>query len=225
MLVASALCDMPAAEHPIQATIYVSPEGTGSGSSAGSPCSLIAARDKVRKINGTMTGDIVVQLAGGVYRMTQPLELLETDTVHDSGTNGFDIIYQAAPGSRPVLSGGLALKNWTLFNKEKNIYRAQVPAGTQSRQLYVNGVRAERARGDLRPAGWFKIDSGWGCLDQSIAKWRNPSDIEIVSRSSWPRSRSTRSRPRPSRSLSPNRANRHRPRSPRRHRSRPPGSI
>ena len=185
MLVAVALCDLSAAEHPIQATIYVSPEGTGTGSSPASPCSLLAARDKVRKINGTMTGDIVVQLSGGVYRMAQPLELLETDTIHDSGNNGFDIIYQAAPGARPVLSGGLALKNWTLFDKEKNIYRAQVPAGTQSRQLYVNGVRAERARGEIQPKGWFKIDSGWGCLDQAIAKWRNPSDIEIVSRSSW----------------------------------------
>ncbi|MEI8122139.1 MAG: hypothetical protein WCI20_08800 [bacterium] len=185
MLLAAALCDLSAAEHPIQATIYVSPEGAGNGSSPASPCSLLAARDKVRKINGTMTGDIVVELAGGVYRMVQPLELLETDTIHDSGNNGFDIIYQAAPGARPVLSGGLALKNWTLFDKEKNIYRAQVPAGTQSRQLFVNGLRAERARSELRPKDWFKIESGWGCLDQSMAKWRNPSDIEIVSRSSW----------------------------------------
>lgn len=173
------------ASNPIQSTIYVSPDGKGTGQSADSPCSLLAARDMVRKMNGKMTGDIVVQLAGGVYSMTEPLELIESDTIHDSGGNGFDVIYQAAPGARPVLSGGLVLDHWSLFDKERNIYRASVPAGTQSRQLFVNGLRAERARGELQPKDWFKIDSGWGCLDQSIAKWRNPSDIEIVSRSSW----------------------------------------
>jgi hypothetical protein len=183
-VIAALSCSLFAA-NPVQMTIYVSPDGKGSGRAADSPCSLMAARDQVREINGRMTGDIVVQLADGVYHMTQPLELIESDTIHDSGNNGFDVIYQAAPGGNPILSGGLLLKNWTLFDKEKNIYRAQVPAGTQSRQLFVNGLRAERARGELRPKGWFKIDSGWGCLDQSIAKWRNPSDIEIVSRSSW----------------------------------------
>ena len=173
------------AANPIQATLHVSPDGQGNGRSADSPCSLLAARDQVRKINSHMTGDIVIQLADGVYTLTQPIELLESESVHDSGNNGFDVVYQAAPGAHPVISGGLDLTRWTLFDKEKNLYRASVPAGTQSRQLYVNGLRAERARGELHPKDWFKIPSGWGCLNLSVAQWRNPSDIEIVSRSSW----------------------------------------
>ena len=166
-------------------TLYVAPDGSGSGLSAKTPCSLTAARDKIRTINGKMSGDIVVQIADGVYNLTQPLELIENGAIHDSGCNGFDIIYQAAPGAHPILSGGLVLQNWSLFDKEKNIYRAAVTPGTQSRQLFVNGTRAERARGELQPKDWFKIASGWGCMDLSVAKWRNPADVEIVSRSSW----------------------------------------
>lgn len=173
------------AANPVQTTIYVAPEGKGSGRSVDDPCSILVARDLVRTINGKMTGNIIVQFADGIYQMVQPLELIESDTIHDSGSNGFNIVYQAAPGANPTLSGGLELKEWSLFDKHKNIYRAKVPPGTQSRQFFINGVRAERARGESNPKSWIQIDSGWGCLDQSLAKWRNPSDIEIVTRSGW----------------------------------------
>ena len=168
-----------------QATIYASPNGSGSLGTKEAPCSLTGARDIVRTMNRNLTGDIVVTLRGGLYQLDAPFQLTESDQIHDSGCNGFRIIYKAFTGETPVLSGAIPVSGWTLFDKEKNIYRAKVPEGTQSRQLFVNGVRAERARGELHPKDWFKIESGWGCLDLSIAKWRNPSDIEIVSRSSW----------------------------------------
>lgn len=165
--------------------LYAAPDGSGNLATKEAPCSLTGVRDLIRTINRSMTGNIVVLLRGGLYRLQKPFELLESDSVHDSGTNGFSITYRNAPGETPVLSGAIPVTGWTLHDKEKNIYRASVPAGTQSRQLYVNGIRAERARGELRPKEWFKTESGWGCLDLSVAKWRNPSDIEIVSRSSW----------------------------------------
>ena len=90
-LIAALACSSFASS-PIQSTIHVSPDGKGTGQSADSPCSLLAARDMVRKMNGKMTGAIVVQLAGGIYSMTEPLELIESDTIHDSGGNGFDVI-------------------------------------------------------------------------------------------------------------------------------------
>lgn len=165
--------------------LYAAPGGSGNLATKEAPCSLTGVRDLIRTINRSMTGNIVVLLRGGLYRLQKPFELLETDSVHDSGADGFRITYRNAPGETPVLSGAIPVTGWTLHDKERNIYRASVPAGTQSRQFYVNGIRAERARGELRPKDWFKTESGWGCLDPSVAKWRNPSDIEIVSRSSW----------------------------------------
>ena len=170
---------------PVQATYYASPSGSGTLGTKEAPCSLTGVRDLVRTVNKNMTGDIVIYLKGGTYRLNAPFQLQESDAIHDSGSNGFKIIYKAAPGETPVISGSIPVTGWTLFDKGKNIYKASVPAGTQSRQLYVNGQRAERARSPLHPQGWFKSQTGWGCLDQSIAAWRNPTDIEIVSRSAW----------------------------------------
>ena len=168
-----------------QTTMYVAPNGSGNQGTQESPCSLSGARDLVRTMNHSMTGDLVILLRGGTYRLDAPFQLTESESIHDSGSNGHRVIYRAFPGENPVFNGAIPVTGWTLFDKEKNIYRAKVPAGTQSRQLFVNGTRAERARGELRPKDWFKTQTGWGCLDLSLANWRNPSDIEIVSRSSW----------------------------------------
>lgn len=128
-----------------------------------------------------MTGDIVVNLAGGVYRLGAPLEL----TAQDSGRNGFKVIYQAAAGARPVFSGGRAVTGWQLVDAERDLYRASVPAGTWSRQLYVDGVRAVRARSVENPAGLTKNATGFAAADPAYASWANPMDVEIVSRNSW----------------------------------------
>jgi hypothetical protein len=165
--------------------LYASPGGSGSKGTREAPCSLTGARDLVRTLTGTQAGDIVVLLRGGTYRLREPFGLLESDQVHDSGGNGFKVVYRNAPGETPVLVGSVPVTGWTLFDREKNIYRAAVPPGTRTRQFYVNGVRAERARSDLHPTGWFKTKEGWACPDLSPASWRNPADIEIVSRSSW----------------------------------------
>ena len=79
-------------------TLYASPSGTGTSCSATQPCSLAAAQAAVRSQNGTMSGDIVVQLADGVYRLSAPLRL----TAADSGTNG----YTRAVAGGPVGASG-----------------------------------------------------------------------------------------------------------------------
>jgi hypothetical protein len=184
LLAVDSIASVPAS-CAVQATICAAPNGSGTKGTQDAPCSLRGARDLVRSINRAMTGDIVVLLRGGTYRLESPFQLTESDLLHDSGSNGHHVVYRAFPGEAPVLSGAIPVTGWTLYDKAKNIYQAKVPAGTQSRQFFVNGIRAERARGELRPKNWFKTQTGWGCLDLSIANWRNPSDIEIVSRSSW----------------------------------------
>ncbi|MEU4745464.1 right-handed parallel beta-helix repeat-containing protein, partial [Actinosynnema sp. NPDC023658] len=81
-------------------TLYASPSGSGTACSATQPCALPAAQAAVRSQAGSMSGDIVVQLADGVYRLSEPLRL----TAADSGTNGYRVLWQAAPSARPVIS-------------------------------------------------------------------------------------------------------------------------
>ncbi len=169
-----------------QAVLYAAPDGAADApGTASAPCSLEAARNLVRKMNGAMTGDIVVNLKGGTYSLKSPFQLKEDATTHDSGTGGFNVIYRAAPGETPILSGGIAVTGWTLFDPAKKIYRAKVPAGIYSRQLFVNNRRADRARGPLEPDGWTKTETGFTITDTSMQHWGNISDIEVVSRSSW----------------------------------------
>ena len=142
----------PAVSHAAtMSTVYASPAGSGTDCSAAVPCSLTQARTAVRALSGAMTGDVVVQLAGGVYRLAAPLTL----GAADSGANGYRVIWQAAPGTTPVLSGGQQITGWTLHDSASNIYAAAVPAGADSRQLFVDGVLAPRAaiginRSDVR---------------------------------------------------------------------------
>ncbi|WP_236059631.1 ricin-type beta-trefoil lectin domain protein [Actinacidiphila acididurans] len=122
-------------------TLYVSPTGSGTSCSATAPCSLAQAKTSVEAIDANMTGDVVVQLAGGTYRPAAPLVLGGAD----SGSNGHSVIWQAAPGESPVISGGQQVTGWTVKDAANNIYAASVPAGADSRQLYVDGALAPRA--------------------------------------------------------------------------------
>ncbi len=106
---------------------------------------LERARDVVRKFNGEMTDDIVVHIGAGVFELSDTFEL----TSQDSGTNGYRVIYEGAGKEQTVISGGVELDGWTLHDAENNIYSASVPEGLNFRQLYVDGVKAVRARSGL----------------------------------------------------------------------------
>src|ERR1700761_9276412 len=81
--------------------LYAAPTGTGSSCTAVRPCSLPGAATKVRAIDRDMKSDIYVDLFGGDYRLTQTFQL----GPQDSGTNGFQVVYQPVPGQQPVLNG------------------------------------------------------------------------------------------------------------------------
>lgn len=170
--------------------IYASPNGSGSLCSELSPCSLEGARDKVRTMNASMTEDIIVLLRGGTYSLSSPFELTESSTVHDSGTNGYNVIYRAYPNETPILSGGQSIPGtaWTLHDSMNNIYKADV-GSLQTRQLYVNGIRAERARGETFPSGFARTSAGYTLPSTGsyagMAGWDNIGDIEMVIFYQW----------------------------------------
>src|SRR5260370_39288016 len=54
-----------------------------------------------------------------------------------------------------------------------------------SRQLYVNGLRAIRARGPLSPSGFSQTSTGFTTGDSAMQSWGNPTNIELVTRNAW----------------------------------------
>lgn len=175
-----------------QATYYVAPNGsdTNPGTLVAPFLTLGRARDVVRTVNAAMTGDIVVYLRGGTY----PVGATIVFGTADSGSGGFSVKYVGYPGERPLLTGGTPLMGWTLSDAAKNIY---VSTGVSSRfrQLYVNGVKAIRARTpNLGPAGAPNFNRITGAdlvahnvqvAASAVAPWGNLTKVELHLMVNW----------------------------------------
>ncbi|HEV3173826.1 MAG TPA: discoidin domain-containing protein [Actinocrinis sp.] len=166
-------------------TLYAAPDGHGGTCSQDRPCSLSDAQHRVRDLTRSMSSDVVVQLADGTYRLSEPL----TFTAADSGTGGHQVIWQAAPGAHPVLSGGRQITGWRLIDPATGLWSA--PANGSTRQLYINGARIPVAQGTA-PVALTQTTTGFTAADATYAGWRNPSGIEFVftgGNGSWTESR------------------------------------
>jgi hypothetical protein len=162
-------------------TLYASTGGNGASCTLDNPCSLAKAQQTVRTLAPTMSGDITVDLRGGTYQLASSMNF----TPADSGTSGHTVVWQAYPGETPVFSGGQKVSGWQLYDSGNGVYRAAVPTGTQSRQLFVNGVRADRARSALNPAGFTVTATGFTTSDPRYLSWTNPGSMEIVHLNAW----------------------------------------
>ncbi len=180
---------------------WVSPEGddAGPGTRHAPFRTLERARDAVRAVNGKQGPgkDIVVFLMGGTYRLKRALVL----DARDSGRNGGDVVYRAAPGEHPVISGATPVTGWAPYDPDLGIYRAEVGPG-ETRQLYVNGRRATRAATEPYPAGFLPVFFQIAGIpltggiefvptDLNPGRWKNPSDwkhphdVEAVIVTQW----------------------------------------
>ena len=163
---------------PAAVNFYVSPSGSDSnaGTSQDSPFqTLQKAQAAVRAVDQATAGPVTVYLAGGDYRLTSPL----TFTTADSGTNG-DVWWRAESGAAPVISGGTKITGWTEHDKSKNIWSAPAPASLSTRQLYVNGTRAQRASGSV-PVKLTQTSTGYTTASgDPMASWPNQSGIDFI---------------------------------------------
>ena len=147
------------------AELYVAPDGNDAWSgtlaapnadkSDGPVASLTGARGVLRKLRAAKSaaGAVRIVVAAGRYSMTEPLTLQP----QDGGTKDAPVTYEAAPGARPVFTGGRAIAGWVAGSD--GLWTAKVPDVAAGKwyfeQLFVNGRRAVRARTPNK--FWFDI--------------------------------------------------------------------
>ncbi|MFG3137016.1 right-handed parallel beta-helix repeat-containing protein [Streptomyces sp. NPDC048211] len=170
----AALLAAPAAQAaPGTRTLYAAPDGHGSSCTVFRPCTPEGARDLARS---ETRRDVRVLLEDGTYHLDAPLTL----GAADSGVS-----WAAAPGARPVLSGGQDITGWR--QNTDGTWSAAVPDGVTPRQLFVDGRRATRARGDACAAATCEAtEAGMtGATATGIDRWQRPTDAEAVIRVRW----------------------------------------
>ncbi|MCX6129442.1 MAG: hypothetical protein NTX25_10325 [Proteobacteria bacterium] len=162
--------------------IYVAPKGTGLDCSCTSACDLEAGRDKARSAVVGAKRDLVIQLEDGDYRLKRTFTLNQSDS---GPGDGHVIVYRAAKGASPILNGAMRVENFVQSSANANIWVAKVPVGVRSRQLWVNGQRAMRARSVSMPGGYTKNATGFTLGDPAIANWPDRTELEAVRTFEW----------------------------------------
>jgi hypothetical protein len=177
VVIAGAVTAGSAAASASNQDIYVSQHGsdTAPGTSAKPVRSVEHARDLVRQRTARgLTADLTVHLAPGTFRLTKPLTL----DARDSGSNGHRVVWQGTGDTE--LSGGRQVTGWHPAPGRPGVFAAPAPAGLDNtRQLYVDGVRAQRARGTV-PVTLAATSTGYTASAPAMAKWHDPADIEFV---------------------------------------------
>lgn len=175
----------------VMQTIYVAPNGTGDGTSATTPTSVTEALEIIAEKHGSMTGNIEVIMAGGYYYTSSTIAMTEKH----GGSNGYSVLWKAADGATPTIGSAYSIFG-SKFTKLENsdIYVAAVDSWVDSRQMFVNNVRATRARseGGLTNSEFLMSGStniGYISDNVEIAEFKNITDLELVFKEEWTQSR------------------------------------
>lgn len=174
--------------HGMNATFYVSPNGsdTADGQSPRRPFrSIERARDAARERDGETT----IAIADGVYELSEPIAFTAEDR---------DIVFAAAPKSRPTVSAGRRIPADAWKVGADGRWRTKTQPGERFSQFYVNGQR--RVRPFLPRTGYYYVEKNAGA-DPSTGEARfvakgghfpvgdNP-DLEVCLFHTWTMSRS-----------------------------------
>ena len=189
---------------PQWATGGISPQFwlSGNGSADKPFATLFQAQLAVRELlrtKGMPDGGIHVVVHGGTYRLDQTLEF----GPEDSGTPERPVVYMAAPGEKPIVSGGVQVTGWNKLATRVpglapaaigHVWVAKAPQfGAETlefRQMYVNGVKAVRARAPNgaafhRLVQW-DITRREAVVDaKDVGEWRNLQRVEMFLLQSW----------------------------------------
>jgi hypothetical protein len=167
-LLATGLVSPNAAVADPVASVYAAPDGSGHRCSSAAPCSITTAQQAVRHTRAGHAGAVQVILGDGTYRLAAPLDF----DAADSGSPGHPVVWTAARGAHPILSGATRVRDWTP-SSPAGAWSASVPAASASRQLYVDGTEAPVAQ--ATPAqlhfagGWKGSAAGYDLAGDPVA--------------------------------------------------------
>jgi PDZ domain len=163
---------LPVSDEPAE-SLFVSLEGDDkSPGTINRPLrTMKAAQAAVRALRKRSAGSISVYIREGTHYLDQTV----TFTAEDSGEQQALVLYAPYPGERVVLSGGTRLSlQWRPYRN--GILQAEVPPGTTTDQLFVNGQRQILARyPNYDPQA--KYLNGWApdaISPERVKKWSNP---------------------------------------------------
>ena len=165
--------------------LYVAPWGhdTWPGTAELPLATLAGAQEAVRERTAQMDADIVVNLRGGTYALTDPLRF--SAAAGDSGTGGHSVVYQAygyatSWQEAPIISGGQPVTGWRRAPDVDGAWQADV-GGLETRQLFVDGRRAHRtALGGGLPGEAIRLPTGYATRSTVPQSWQHPEDLELV---------------------------------------------
>ncbi|OQP66401.1 hypothetical protein A3860_12965 [Niastella vici] len=187
------------------ADIWVAPGG--SDANAGTkekPMATVAmalrkAREMRRLNDPAIANGIHIIVAAGVYTFNEPLFVRP----EDSGTPASPTIIEAAPGAKPVFSGGLPVKGWHRATEkipglpavaQGKVWVTEAPAEAgrllDFRQLWINDAKAIRAR-DRNADSMNRILSWDHQTEQcwipkpAVAGWEKAAGLEMVIHQWW----------------------------------------
>jgi len=177
--------------HNLYKELFVSETGsdTNDGSEKSPFKTLNRAKEEVALLRDSMTGDIVVNILPGYY----PVEETVVFGNEHGGKDGHRVIYRGSNVfQRPVFSGGVRVDDWK--KQDEHIWSAPLSEVEDVRNLYINGMAAQRARSKyvyVAQEGYVS-DSNTGITD-GIAmpllnfpeQLTNPEDMELVWNVDW----------------------------------------
>lgn len=173
-----------------QVSLFVSTDGKSMEFSSQKPGNIENLNSKIQSIRKLQSGTIRVMFRGGVYLLSKPFEI----TSNDAGRDKDSLILTAVAGEKVLFSGGRKVVNWAPFMN--GIYMARLSAGTEFRQIYVNGKMAIRARtpnredeNDFGPyyrVGRFDVKNQQVLIKLAeMPSLKNVKDAEMVINTHW----------------------------------------
>lgn len=170
-------------------TRYVSTTGndSASGESAAAAWATVAhAKAAVRALIAANPGEsIVVELATGRHEITATLAF----TADDSPAHPATVTWRSTQGGKAAISGGTEVTGtWTLHDAGKKIWVIDY-AGSEFRQLWIDGVRCRRARRNSGLTGSPTATADGFTTDDAVTTYGNLTDVELLYRQNWRESR------------------------------------